>query len=172
MGTTQECYVQSWTNPGSRTQPKQQLYGHLLPISQLFKLRQTRHGRHCGRSKDKLISDILPWTPMLGPTSVSWSVKTYVYQLRAATRCSLEDVPEAKDDRDIWRECESLLSERLGDDDDDDDSYNARARSMGHSVRLVFQSRLQILYHPRYQRNYTKYKHEFEPWIKLSIRNK
>ena len=38
---------------------KQQLYGHLPPIQ----VRRTRHAGHCWRSRDELISDVLPWTP-------------------------------------------------------------------------------------------------------------
>ena len=38
---------------------KQQLYGHLPPISQISQVRQTRHCGICGVSKDKLISNIL-----------------------------------------------------------------------------------------------------------------
>ena len=37
---------------------KQQLYGHLPPISKTVQVRQTRHAGHCWRSKDKLISDV------------------------------------------------------------------------------------------------------------------
>ena len=42
---------------------KQQLYGHLRPISKTSKVRQTRHLGCCWRSKGKLTSDIFLWTP-------------------------------------------------------------------------------------------------------------
>ena len=42
---------------------KQQLYGHLPPITKTIQVRRTRHAGHCWRSRDKLISDILMWTP-------------------------------------------------------------------------------------------------------------
>ena len=42
---------------------KQQLYGHLPPIMKTIKIRWTRHVGHCWRSRDKLISDVLMWTP-------------------------------------------------------------------------------------------------------------
>ena len=42
---------------------KQQLYGHLPPITKTIEVRRTRHVGHCWRSKDKLRSDILLWTP-------------------------------------------------------------------------------------------------------------
>ena len=38
---------------------KQQLYGHLPLITKNIQARQTRHPRHCWRSRDELISDIL-----------------------------------------------------------------------------------------------------------------
>ena len=37
---------------------KQQLYGHLPPITKTIKVRRTRHVEHCWRSKDELISDV------------------------------------------------------------------------------------------------------------------
>ena len=43
-----------------------QLYGHLSLIMKTIKVRWTRHAEHCWRSKDKLISDILLWTPSHG----------------------------------------------------------------------------------------------------------
>ena len=41
---------------------KQQLYGYLPPITKTIKFRRTRHARHCWRSRDELISDVLLWT--------------------------------------------------------------------------------------------------------------
>ena len=38
---------------------KQQLYGHLPPITKTIKVRQTRHAGHCWRSWDELIRDVL-----------------------------------------------------------------------------------------------------------------
>ena len=43
---------------------KQLLYGHLPPITKIIKVRRTRHAGHCWKSKDKLISDVLLWTPL------------------------------------------------------------------------------------------------------------
>ena len=37
---------------------KQQLYGHLPPISKTIQIRQTRHVRNCWRSENELIRDI------------------------------------------------------------------------------------------------------------------
>ena len=38
---------------------KHHLYGHLHPITKTVKVRRTRHVRHCWRSRDELISDVL-----------------------------------------------------------------------------------------------------------------
>ena len=45
---------------------KQQLYSHLPLIMKTIQVRQTRHTRHCWKSRDELISDILLWTPSHG----------------------------------------------------------------------------------------------------------
>ena len=54
---------------------KQQLYGFLPPITKTIKVRRTRH---CWRSKDKLISDILQWTSSHGWEKVGWPARTYI----------------------------------------------------------------------------------------------
>ena len=41
---------------------KQQLYGHLPPISKTVQIRQTRHVKHCLRHEDELISNVILWT--------------------------------------------------------------------------------------------------------------
>ena len=82
----------------------QQLYGHLLPITKTIQVRWTRHVGHCWRSKDKLISDILLWTPSHGWAKAGWPARTYIQQLSADTECSLEDLPGTMDDRDGWQE--------------------------------------------------------------------
>ena len=45
---------------------KNQLYGHLPPITKTIQVRRSRHAGHCWRSKDELISDVLLWTPAYG----------------------------------------------------------------------------------------------------------
>ena len=42
---------------------KQQLYGHLPPITKTIQVRRTRHAGHCWRSRDQLISDVLLCAP-------------------------------------------------------------------------------------------------------------
>ena len=84
------------------------LHGHLLPISQTIQARRTRQEGHSWRSKDKLISDVLLWTPPYGRASVSRLARTYLHPLCEDTKCSLEDLPGVMDDREGWRERERV----------------------------------------------------------------
>ena len=81
---------------------KQQLYGYLPPITKT--IRWTRHAGHCWRSRDELISDILPWTPSHGWAKAGWPAWTYLEQFCADAGCSPEDLPETMDDREGWWE--------------------------------------------------------------------
>ena len=92
--------------PRKQHPTKQQLYGHLPPISKTIQIRRTRHVGNYRRSKDGLISDVLLLTPSHGSASVGRSARTYLQQLCTDTGCSLEDLPEAIDNRDGWRACE------------------------------------------------------------------
>ena len=83
---------------------KHQLYGHLLPITKTIQVRRTRLARQCWRSRDELISDALLWTPTYGRAKAGWSARTYIQQLSEDTGCSPEDLPEAMNDREKWRE--------------------------------------------------------------------
>ena len=66
--------------------------------------RRTRHAGHCWRSKDELISDVLLWTPAYGQAKAGRPARTYIRQLCEDTGCSPEDLPEAMNDREKWRE--------------------------------------------------------------------
>ena len=81
-----------------------QLYGHLPPITKTIQVRRTRHVGHCWRSKDELISDVLLWTPTYGCAKVGRPAWTYIQQLCEDTGCNPEDLPEAMNDREKWRE--------------------------------------------------------------------
>ena len=50
------------------------------------------------------MSVVLLWTPSHGQTKAGRPARTYIQKLCADTRCSLEDLPEAMDDREWWRE--------------------------------------------------------------------
>ena len=83
---------------------KQQLYDHLPPIMKTIHIRPTRHPRRCWRSMDELISDVLQWTPSHRRVRVGQPVWTYLWQLYIDTGCSMEDLPGAMDNRNVWRE--------------------------------------------------------------------
>ena len=70
---------------------KEQVYGHLPPISQTIQLRWTRHIRYCGRNWDGLISDVPFWTPTYGHTRVGWLAKTYIHQFCGDTVFSVRE---------------------------------------------------------------------------------
>ena len=78
---------------------KQQLYGHLPPITKTIKVRRTRRVGHCWRRVDELINDVLLWTPSHGRGQ---SARNNIEHLSADTGCSPEDLPEAMDDREGW----------------------------------------------------------------------
>ena len=90
----------SWRQHPTRLQ----LYGHLPPITKIIQVRRTRHAGHCWRSKDELISDVLLWTPTYGCAKVGRPARTYIQQLCEDTGCNPEDLPEAMNDREKWRE--------------------------------------------------------------------
>ena len=73
-------------------------YGLLPPISQTIQVWWTRHSEHYRQSKDKLISNVLLWTPTPGHTSVGWPAKTY--QPYVDTGCCLDDLTRAITDWD------------------------------------------------------------------------
>ena len=80
---------------------RRQLYSHLPPITKTI---QVRRARHCWRSKDELVSDVLLWTPTYGRAKAGRPARTYIQQVCEDTGCNLEDLPEAMNDREKWRE--------------------------------------------------------------------
>ena len=83
---------------------RHQLYGHLPPITKTIQVRRTRHAGHGWGSKDELISDVLLWTPAYSQAKAGRPARTYIQQLCEDTGCSSEDLPEAMNDREKWRE--------------------------------------------------------------------
>ena len=83
---------------------RHQLYGHLPPITKTIQVRRTRHAGHCWISKDELISDVLLWTPTHGRAKAGRPARTSIQQICEDTGCSPEDLPEAMNDREKWRE--------------------------------------------------------------------
>ena len=83
---------------------RHQLYGHLPPITKTIQVRRTRHAGHCWRSKDELVSDVLLWIPTYGQAKAGRPARTYIQQLCEDTGCNPEDLPEAMNDMEKWRE--------------------------------------------------------------------
>ena len=83
---------------------RHQLYGHLPPVMNTIQVRRTRHAGHCWRSKDEIISDVLLWTPAYGQAKAGRPARTFIQQLFEDTVWSPEDLPEAMNDREKWRE--------------------------------------------------------------------
>ena len=83
---------------------RHQLYCHLSPITKTIQVRRTRHAGHCWRSKGELIRDVLLWIPTYGREKAGRPVRTYIQQLCEDTGCNLEDLPEAINDKELWRE--------------------------------------------------------------------
>ena len=85
---------------------------HILPeqrgwvnrITKTIQVRRTRHAGHCWRSKDELISDVLLWTPTYGCAKAGRPARTYIQQLCEDTGCNPDDLLEAMNDREKWRE--------------------------------------------------------------------
>ena len=92
-------------NKSRRQHPtRHQLYGHLPPIKKTIQGRRTRHVGHCWRSRDEHISDVLLWTPTYGRAKAGRPTRTSIQQWCEDTGCSPEDLPEAMNDREKWRE--------------------------------------------------------------------
>ena len=82
----------------------QQLYGHLPSITKTIQVKRTRHAGHCWRSKDEPINDVLLCTPSHERAKAKRPARTYIQQLCADTGYSPENLPEAMDNREGWRE--------------------------------------------------------------------
>ena len=79
----------SWRQHPTRSQ----LYGHLPPINYTGQTSQTRRTR-----------DVLLWTSTYGQAKAGRPARTYIQQLCEDTGCNPEDLPEAMNDREKWRE--------------------------------------------------------------------
>ena len=107
-----------------------QLYGHLPPIMKIIKVRWTRHTGHCWRSREKLISHVLLWTPTLGWAKAGRPARTYIQQLSEDMGYSPEDLPEGINDREEG-ERGSGISVLVAWHDDDDDDYTRTKMCVG-----------------------------------------
>ena len=83
---------------------RRRLYGHLPPITKTIQARRTRHAGHCWRRKDEIVSDVLLRTPAYGQSKAGRPAPTFIQQLYDDTGYNPEDLPEAMNDRETWRE--------------------------------------------------------------------
>ena len=116
---------------------RHQLYGYLPPITKTIQVRRTRHAGHCWRSRDELISDVLLWIPTYGRAKAGRPARTYIQQLCEDTGCSPEDLPEAMNDREMWRERVRLAARH---DDDDKGRYVIKQRNHTKPRTMIPQS--------------------------------
>ena len=144
---------------------RHQLYGHLPPIMKTIQVRRTRHAGHCWRSKDKLVSDVLLWTPTYDQAKAGWPAQTYIQQLCEDT----QDV-SLKTSRRQWMIGRSgkrwsgisVLVARHDDDDDKNESfYYSTFRRCPHGVMVkamdcgivVREFKLQSCYYVHFRAN-------------------
>ena len=96
---TQECCKQYWKSPGSNTPQGTNYTATCLPSWKLSKLdepdTQDTAGE-AGTSSSVMYS--------YGRAKAGQPARTYIQQLCEDTGCSLEDLPEAMNDREKWRE--------------------------------------------------------------------
>ena len=83
-----------WQHP-----TRHRLYGHLPPIMKTIQVRQNWHAGHCWRCRDELLL-----TPTYGRAKAGWPAWTYIQQLFEDMGYSPEDLPEAWNNREKWRE--------------------------------------------------------------------
>ena len=101
---------------------RHQLYSHLPPITKTIQDWWIRHARHCWRSRDELISDVVLWTPTYGWAKAGWSARTYSSYVRirdvALKTCQRRWAIGKSGERGLGI---SVLAAWHDDDDDDDD---------------------------------------------------
>ena len=72
-------YIRAILSKSWRQHPtKQQLHGHLPPITKTIKVRRTRHGGHSWRRREALISDVLQWASSHGRAKARGPSRTYI----------------------------------------------------------------------------------------------
>ena len=81
----------------------------IQPLTSHLTNHPTKTSHICWRSKDKLISNIFPWTTTHEHTSVNWLAKTFIYQLCADTKYYYKDLARVMDNRDGWQEIQRNL---------------------------------------------------------------
>ena len=104
IAITKECCEQFWTSPGGNTPQDTNCTATCLLSRKLFKWDKPDMQDTAGKSSDELISDVLLWTPTRGRAKAGRTARTYIQQLCEDIGCCPEDLPEAMNDREKWRE--------------------------------------------------------------------
>ena len=84
-----------------------------------------------------IISDVLLWTPTYGRAKAGRPARTYIQQLCEDTGCSLEDLPEAMNDRDKWQERGQGISVPVARHDDIAAVYGCHLTSLISSLIVL-----------------------------------
>ena len=96
-------YIYPWTPYFYIDPHKKYVYIHFFLFPPFLEIMCSVAG-HCWRSRDKLIRDVLLWTPTHGRAKAGRPARTYIQQLCEDTGCCPEDLPRAMNDREEWRE--------------------------------------------------------------------
>ena len=81
-----------------------EIYNDIRRISATIKVHSMIFAGHCWRSKNELASNLLLWYPNHGKRSRGRPEKTYIDQLSSDTGCEREELANAMQNRDGWRE--------------------------------------------------------------------
>ena len=103
MAITRECCEQYWTSPGGNTPQGTNYTATCLSSWKLSKLDETDM-QDTARESGTSSCDVLLWTPTYGRAKAGRPARTYIQQLCEDTGCSPEDLPEAMNNREKWRE--------------------------------------------------------------------
>ena len=118
MPTSQECCEQYWTSHGGSTPQRSSCMDTYQPSQKLSKLDESDMQDTAGEV-GMSSCDVLLWTPSHGRAKAKRPARTYSEQLCADTGCCLEDLLEAIDDRERWRErVKDIRAEGQHDEDD------------------------------------------------------
>ena len=105
MAATQKSCKQFWTSPDGNTPHSSRCTTtYPLPSRKLSKLDEPDMQDTAGEAET---SDVLLWTLSHGRAKAGRPDRTYIQQLCEDTVCSPEDLLEAMNDREEWRERES-----------------------------------------------------------------
>ena len=119
--------LQAILNKSQKQHPtKQQLHGHLPPVSKTIQMRRTRYAGHCVEKQRQTHERRSPWTLSRGRACVGRPTRTYLQQLCTDWGYSRENYwKRLKIGTNRERESgKSMLAARHDDDDDDvDDIY-------------------------------------------------